>query len=72
MNPTSPVQTGMAAFAGSQLGPVVVYFAQVVHLPPPNDNVAATIGALMVMITHFAMQRFFSEKPPVTLPETKP
>lgn len=54
----SPVQTGVAALSGGAIGPVVVWFCQVVHLNPPPEAVAATIGALMVMGVHWLVNRF--------------
>jgi hypothetical protein len=52
MNSNSPVATGAAAVVGGNLGDVVVYFAQIAHLPLPSVSVAATIGAIILASAH--------------------
>jgi hypothetical protein len=64
MNPTV---TGGLTLAGSQVGPVVQYFFQIIHVAPPSDNVAALIGVGLLTGTH-ALWVFVNNRLPVKAP----
>lgn len=73
MNPTV---TGGLTLAGSQVGPVVQYFFQLVHVVPPSDNVAALIGVGVLTGSHalwvFINNRWPAKAAPVAAPATPP
>lgn len=58
--PSSPVQTGFAAFGGGAIGPVIVWLCQACHVTPPPDAVAATIGAILLMTVHWLANRYLN------------
>jgi len=68
MNPTV---TGGLTLAGSQVGPVVQYFFQIIHVAPPSDNVAALIGVGLLTGTHalwvFVNNRLPAKTPPAAV-----
>ena len=73
MNPTV---TGGLTLAGSQVGPVVQYFFQILHVAPPSDNVAALIGVGLLTGTHalwvFVNNRLPAKAPPAVAPVAAP
>ena len=60
MNPTI---TGGLTLAGSQAGPAVQYFFQIMHITPPNDQVAALIGVGVLTGAH-ALWAFINSRFP--------
>ena len=55
MNSSSPVATGAAAVTGAMLGGVITWLCAVIHVAAPPPDVAATIGALVLVGGHYAI-----------------
>ena len=69
MNPTV---TGGLTLAGSQVGPVVQYFCQILHAPQPSDNVAALLGVAILTGTHALWSYINTRFPPKVAPVVAP
>ena len=65
MNPT--LTTGFA-LAGSQVGPIVQYFAQWAHMPAMSDVVAGGIGAGILGGAHLLWSFINTRFPPKVAP----
>ena len=52
MNSSSPVATGAAAVTGAMLGGVITWLCSVMHVAVPPPDVAATIGAAVLVSAH--------------------
>lgn len=52
MNSNSPVATGAAAVTGAMLGSVIVWLCSAMHVTPPPEEVAGTIGAMILVGGH--------------------
>lgn len=65
--------TGGLTLAGSQVGPVVQYLAQLMHMAPPSDQVAGLIGVAVLTGAH-AMWTFINTRfpPKVAAPVAAP
>ena len=61
---SSTTAIGVAAFSGSQMGPVITWLCAVVHISPaPSDTVASIIGALLVTGIHYGLTAYASRTP---------
>lgn len=70
MNSNSPVATGAAAISGAMLGGVIVWFCSVVHVAAPPADVAGTLGAVVLIGGHYAvnwLNRRFPAPAPTTI-----
>lgn len=52
MNSNSPVATGAAAVSGAMLGGVIVWLCSVLRITPPPEEVAGTLGAIVLVGGH--------------------
>ena len=52
MNSSSPVATGAAAVTGAMLGGVITWLCAAMHVAAPPPDVAATIGAAVLVSAH--------------------
>ena len=52
MNSSSPVATGAAAVTGAMLGGVITWLCAAMRVAPPPPDVAATIGAVVLVCGH--------------------
>ena len=52
MNSSSPVATGAAAVTGAMLGGVITWLCAAMHVAAPPPDVAATIGAAVLVGAH--------------------
>ena len=52
MNSSSPVATGAAAVTGAMLGGVISWLCAALRVAPPPPDVAATIGAVVLVSGH--------------------
>lgn len=65
---SSTTAIGVAAFSGSQMGPVITWLCAVVHISPaPSDTVAAIVGALIVTGVHYGLTNYLGRPPTVPL-----
>ncbi len=62
MQNTSPLATGAAAIGGAQVGELVVWLTQILHLSPPPASVASTIGAIVLAGGHLLVNWISSTK----------
>lgn len=70
MNSNSPVATGAAAISGAMLGGVIVWFCGAIHVAAPPADVAGTLGAVVLIGGHYAVnwlnRRFPAPPAPTT------
>ncbi len=72
MNSNSPVATGAAAVTGAMLGGVIVWLCSVMHIAAPPEEVAGTIGAMILVVGHMVVNWVNVRwPPPVQLTEAQ-